>query len=176
MQKIDHVRSGLGDIGRRSNQKRIQRNIIATLGLDPHAKRIQDLAAGCRHDVHVVEPFTKDHICRLEYGKRRKAQIRKPWRQQKTDRYDVDLPWGYQVQLRVFWTQSWFNPVARRYAERPLTRLASSSNQGGFWLVDPIPEQAGYRHIVMLLAERAGLSAKGSHARGMAELVAFMTL
>jgi len=43
--------------------------------------------------VHVVEFFAKHHICRLECGEGRKVQIREPWRQEKTDAYDVGLPW-----------------------------------------------------------------------------------
>jgi hypothetical protein len=93
LQKIDHFRRGLVDIERRPDEKRIERNVITALRLDMHANRIYDLAAGCGHKVHVVEFFAQHHICRLECGEGRKVQIREPWRQEKTDAYDVGLPW-----------------------------------------------------------------------------------
>lgn len=57
--------------------------------------------------VHVVESFTKDHIRRLECEGRRKAQIRKPWREHKTDGYDDGLQWaGCCGRLKIFQAQS----------------------------------------------------------------------
>jgi hypothetical protein len=98
---------GLATSGGRSDEKRIQRDVVTALRLDTHAERIGDLAAGCGHDVYFVELFTEDEICHLECGQGRKAQIREPWRQQKTHGCDVGLPFaGCLPEVRLLGTES----------------------------------------------------------------------
>jgi hypothetical protein len=48
-----------------------------------------DLTSRPGHNVQAIELVTEYEIFRLEYGQRRKAQIREPRRQQKTDVYHV---------------------------------------------------------------------------------------